>query len=193
MNVVRTFHTVVFVAAIGVASIPYAYAQDSQSGISALMDEITVTARKVEENIQDAPIAVSAFSGESLQARGIERIDNLDSITPNMEFRNINTNGAGGSNASVYIRGVGQTDFVPSADPGVGIYVDGVYYARSIGSVLDLIDIERVEVLRGPQGTLFGRNTTGGAVSIHTQKPHEEFEGKIRAKTGTRRQDRCPW
>ncbi len=185
MNVGRTVRSAVLVTAVAVAFIPYVYAQGGQSGISALMDEITVTARKVEENIQDTPIAVSAFSGESLQARGIERIDNLDSITPNMEFRNVNVNGAGGSNASVYIRGVGQTDFVPSADPGVGIYVDGVYFARSIGSVLDLIDIERVEVLRGPQGTLFGRNTTGGAVAIHTKKPHEEFEGKIRAKTGT--------
>ena len=141
MNVGRTVRSAVLVTAVAVAFIPYVYAQGGQSGISALMDEITVTARKVEENIQDTPIAVSAFSGESLQARGIERIDNLDSITPNMEFRNVNVNGAGGSNASVYIRGVGQTDFVPSADPGVGIYVDGVYFARSIGSVLDLIDI----------------------------------------------------
>jgi len=160
-------------------------AQDNKKGIGSLMEEVTVTARKREESIQDTPIAVSAFSGESLAARGIVRVDDIASITPNMTFANVNTNGGGGSNASVYIRGVGQTDFVPSADPGVGIYVDGVYFARSIGSVLDLIDIERVEVLRGPQGTLFGRNTTGGAVSIHTQKPHEEFEGKVRTKFGT--------
>jgi len=167
-----------------VLAIP-AYAQDKQSGINALMDEIVVTARKREESIQDTPIAVSAFSGASLEARGIVRIDDLDSITPNMTFSNINTNGGGGSNTSIYIRGVGQTDFVPSADPGVGIYVDGVYYARSIGSVLDLIDIDRVEILRGPQGTLFGRNTTGGAIAIHTQKPHEEFEVTLRGKVGT--------
>ena len=84
----------------------------------------------------------------------------------------------------MFLRGVGQRDFLPSADPGVGIYVDGVYYARSIGSVLDIIDIDRIEVLRGPQGTLFGRNTTGGAIAIHTQKPHEEFEGKVRVRVG---------
>lgn len=167
-----------------VLAIP-AYAQDKQSGINALMDEIVVTARKREESIQDTPIAVSAFTGENLEARGIVRIDDLDSITPNMTFSNINTNGGGGSNVSVYIRGVGQTDFLPSADPGVGIYVDGVYYARSIGSVLDLIDIDRVEILRGPQGTLFGRNTTGGAIAIHTKKPHEEFEVTLRGKVGT--------
>ena len=163
-----------------------AQAQDEgKSGIGALMEEITVTARKREESLQDTPIAVSAFSGESLEARGIESIDSLDSITPNMTFSNINTNGGGGNSASVYIRGVGQTDFVPSADPGVGIYVDGVYMARSIGSVLDLIDVDRVEILRGPQGTLFGRNTTGGAVSIHTQKPSEDFSAKLRVKVGS--------
>ena len=84
-----------------------------------------------------------------------------------------------------FLRGVGQRDFIPSADPGVGLYVDGVYFARSVGSVLDLVDIERIEVLRGPQGTLFGRNTTGGAISITTKKPTEEFEGKVRVRVGT--------
>ena len=158
------------------------YAQES--GIDALMEEITVTARKREEGLQDTPIAVSVFSGESLEARGVQRIDEIAGLTPNMSFDNINTNGGGGNSAAVFLRGVGQRDFLPSADPGVGIYVDGVYYARSIGSVLDIIDIDRVEVLRGPQGTLFGRNTTGGAISIHTQKPHEEFEGKVRVRVG---------
>ena len=158
------------------------YAQES--GIGALMEEITVTARKREEGLQDTPIAVSVFSGESLEARGVQRIDEIAGLTPNMSFDNINTNGGGGNSAAVFLRGVGQRDFLPSADPGVGIYVDGVYYARSVGSVLDIIDIERVEVLRGPQGTLFGRNTTGGAIAIHTQKPHEEFEGKVRIRMG---------
>ena len=159
-----------------------AFAQES--GIDALMEEITVTARKREEGLQDTPIAVSVFSGESLEARGVQRIDEIAGLTPNMSFDNINTNGGGGNSAAVFLRGVGQRDFLPSADPGVGIYVDGVYYARSIGSVLDIIDIDRVEVLRGPQGTLFGRNTTGGAIAIHTQKPHEEFEGKVRVRVG---------
>ena len=173
------------VAATLLTTLPITSSLAQDSGIGALLEEVTVTARKREEGVQDTPIAVSAFTGDSLEARGIQSIDNLDSITPNMEFRNINTNGGGGSNASVYIRGVGQTDFVPSADPGVGVYVDGVYIARSIGAVLDLIDVDRVEVLRGPQGTLFGRNTTGGAVSIHTQKPHEEFEAKLRMRAGS--------
>ena len=162
------------------------YAQEnSNATISDLMEEIVVTARKREESVQDTPIAVSAFSGDSLDARGITKIDGIATITPNMTFSNINTNGGGGSNASVYIRGVGQTDFIPSADPGVGIYVDGVYLARSIGSVLDLIDVERIEVLRGPQGTLFGRNTIGGAVAIHTIKPHDEFDANVRVRIGS--------
>lgn len=159
--------------------------QAQESGISSLMEEVTVTARKREEGLQDTPIAVSAFSGESLDARGIQKVDDIAQITPNMTFDNIVTNGGGGSSAAIFLRGVGQRDFLPSADPGVGLYVDGVYFARSVGSVLDLIDVERVEVLRGPQGTLFGRNTTGGAVSIHTVKPHEELEGSVRVRTGT--------
>jgi iron complex outermembrane receptor protein len=171
-------------------SAPFALPSFAQDDISALMEEIVVTARKREESVQDTPIAVSAFSGASLEARGITRIDGVAAITPNMTFSNINTNGGGGSNASVYIRGVGQTDFIPSADPGVGLYVDGVYLARSIGSVLDLIDVERIEVLRGPQGTLFGRNTIGGAVAIHTIKPHDEFDAKVRVRIGSEsRQD----
>ena len=162
-----------------------ALAQERGSGVDALMEEVVVTARKREEGLQETPIAVSAFSGDSLDARGIQKVDDIAYITPNMTFDNINTNGGGGNSAAIFLRGVGQRDFIPSADPGVGLYVDGIYFARSVGSVLDLIDVERVEVLRGPQGTLFGRNTTGGAVSIHTVKPTEEFQAKVRVKVGT--------
>ena len=98
-----------------------------------------MTARKREEGLQETPIAVSAFTGDSLQARGIQRVDQIANIVPNMTFDNINTNGGGGNSAAIFLRGVGQRDFIPSADPGVGLYVDGVYYARSIGSVLDLM------------------------------------------------------
>ena len=172
------------ILALSFILLPGSFTYAQESGIGALMEEIKVTARKREEGLQDTPIAVSVFSGESLEARGVQRIDEIAGLTPNMSFDNINTNGGGGNSAAVYLRGVGQRDFLPSADPGVGIYVDGVYHARSIGSVLDIIDIDRIEVLRGPQGTLFGRNTTGGAIAIHTQKPHEEFEGKVRVRVG---------
>ena len=184
----RAFSKITFKALLlsigGMLAMPV-FAQDSSSGINSLMEEIIVTARKREESVQDTPIAVSVFSGESLAARGIDKLDGIGSITPNMTFSNINTNGGGGNSAYIFLRGVGQADFVPTTDVGVGLYVDGVYFARSVGSVLDLIDIERVEVLRGPQGTLFGRNTIGGAVNIHTVKPHEKFEAKLKAKVGS--------
>ena len=130
-----------------------------------------MTARRREENIQDTPISIAAYSGAALEARGIERANDLARIVPNLVFQE--NPGAGGSesNAAVFIRGVGQSDFIPTVDPGVGLYIDGVYVARSVGSLLDLVDIDRVEVLRGPQGTLFGRNTIGGAVSVVIQKP----------------------
>ena len=86
--------------------------------------------------------------------------------------------------ASVFIRGIGQNDYTLVTEPGVGIYVDGVYIACSVGGALDLVDIERIEVLRGPQGTLFGRNTIGGAISITPKKPNEELGGKIQLTLG---------
>jgi iron complex outermembrane recepter protein len=157
-----------------------------QSTTATLMEEITVTARRREENIQDTPISIAAYSGAALEARGIDRADDLAKIVPNLVFQQ--NPGAGGSesNAAVFIRGVGQSDFIPTVDPGVGLYVDGVYVARSVGSLLDLVDIDRVEVLRGPQGTLFGRNTIGGAVSVVTQKPtFDAVSGTTSALYGT--------
>lgn len=149
-----------------------------------LMDELTVTARKREESLQDAPVAVSAFSGDQLEFRGVTNIGQLDQFTPNLVLNKSPTN-SNVINAAAYIRGIGQNDFVPTIDPGVGIYVDGVYLGRSVGGILDIVDVERVEVLRGPQGTLFGRNTIGGAVDIKTRKPDDELGGKFSIRTGT--------
>ena len=156
----------------------------AQGRSSALLEEIVVTARKREENLQDAPIAVSAFSGDALDFRGITEIGKLDQFVPNLVL-NESTTYSNVTNAAVYIRGIGQNDFTPVIDPGVGIYVDGVYLGRSVGAVLDIVDLERVEVLRGPQGTLFGRNTIGGAISLSSKKPDEEFGGKVDVKYGT--------
>ena len=150
----------------------------------ALIEEVVVTARKREENLQDAPIAVSAFSGEALDFRGVTDIGSLDQFVPNLVL-NESTTYSNVTNAAVYIRGIGQNDFTPVIDPGVGIYVDGVYLGRSVGAVLDIVDLERVEVLRGPQGTLFGRNTIGGAISLSSKKPDGEFGGKVDVKYGT--------
>ena len=156
----------------------------AQGRSSALLEEIVVTARKREENLQDAPIAVSAFSGDALDFRGVTEIGKLDQFVPNLVL-NESTTYSNVTNAAVYIRGIGQNDFTPVIDPGVGIYVDGVYLGRSVGAVLDIVDLERVEVLRGPQGTLFGRNTIGGAISLSSKKPDEEFGGKVDVKYGT--------
>ena len=153
---------------------------------SAALEEVVVTARKTAESLQDTPISVTALSGDRLEDMGLSRITKLQNVTPNLVFQNSPSYSGAGNNAAVYIRGVGQKDFIPTIDPGVGIYVDEVYLGRSAGAVLDMIDIQQVEILRGPQGTLFGKNTVGGAISITTTKPNEEFGGKFDVKVGDR-------
>lgn len=158
---------------------------EAQDGFEELGGAIVVTARKREENLQETPISISAFSSEGLAARGVQATDSLATITPNLTLQNNPAFGGSANSAAIYIRGIGQQDFVPTVDPGVGVYVDGVYVARSVGSILDLVDFERIEVLRGPQGTLFGRNTIGGAISITTKAPGSETAGKFSATYGT--------
>jgi iron complex outermembrane receptor protein len=157
----------------------------SGSGIGAMIEKIQVTARKREESLQDAPLSITAFSGDGLEARGIENIADIGGVTPNLTYQN--SPGAGGSSsvATVYIRGVGQRDFLGTIDNGVGFYVDGVYIARTVGATVDLLDVDRVEVLRGPQGTLFGRNSVGGAVALYSKKATDLFEGYVDATVGT--------
>ncbi len=172
-------------AALGAATPATAQAQDKAGNTEWLVEEIVVTARKREEGLQSTPLSVSAFSGDSLEYRGVTKIDGIQNFTPNLTFSNNPAFGGASNAASIYIRGIGQKEFLPTVDPGVGLYVDGVYIARSVGGILDLIDVERVEVLRGPQGTLFGRNTIGGAISITTRKPDEERSGRLSATYGT--------
>ncbi len=150
-----------------------------------VIEEIIVTARKREESLQDVPIAVSAFSGESLSNKGVTNVAQVAHYTPGLEMDS--TAAISGSSAALtaFIRGIGMSDFLLTIDPGVGLYVDDVYVARSVGGMVDLLDIERVEVLKGPQGTLFGRNTIGGAVSIHSRDPGEELTGNISITVGT--------
>ncbi|MBM5812374.1 MAG: TonB-dependent receptor [Gammaproteobacteria bacterium] len=136
---------------------------------AAELEEVLVSARKVTESLQEAPVAVSVLSGEELDIRGVSQLKDVQRFAPNLTFF---PSGIMGENSGqVYIRGVGQFDYFVSADPGVGIYVDGVYLGRSLGSVLDIVDVERIEVLRGPQGTLYGKNTIGGAINVITSRP----------------------
>jgi iron complex outermembrane receptor protein len=166
-----------------------AKAADTAAAVSDstdLMQEITVTARRREESILDTPISISAFSGPALEARGIERTEDLAKMVPNFVYQTNPGAGGSSSNAAVFIRGVGQADFIPTVEPGVGLYIDGVYIASTVGGLMELNDVERIEVLRGPQGTLFGRNTIGGAMSITSEKPSTKaFSGNASILYGT--------
>ncbi len=152
-----------------------------------MMEEVVVTARRREEGLQDAPIAVSAYTGDTLDYRGVISLDQVERFVPSLTLQNNPSFGGASNSAAIYLRGVGQKEFLPTTEPGVGLYVDGVYVARSVGAILDLVDVERLEVLRGPQGTLFGRNTIGGAIAITTQKPEPggDFEGMLAVAGGT--------
>ncbi|MCP4594379.1 MAG: TonB-dependent receptor [bacterium] len=146
------------------------------SGVTA---EIIVTARKREEKLQETPVAITAFTTEAIEERSITDLSDVGDFTPNLDFSSTGIFGGTPSEATVFVRGIGQIDNALFADPGVGIYVDGVYLARAQGAVLDLLDVERVEVLRGPQGTLFGKNTNGGALTVTSRKPGGGFGGYV--------------
>ena len=150
------------------------------------LEEIVVTARKREESLQDTPLSVAAFTAADLEERGAVDFSDLGEFTPNVTFDFTAPIAAGNSAAIVMIRGVGSADWALPVDPGVGIYLDGVYIARTIGQVMDTVDVERIEVLRGPQGTLFGRNTIGGAISVVTKKPTtDRVFGRAEVTTGS--------
>lgn len=139
-----------------------AMAQAPQQGGG--LDEIIVTAQKRAENVQDVPIAIAAISGEAMQSRGVTEVVQLANFTPSVQLSNSSQIVSSPSSLSGFIRGIGQDDFSAAFEPGVGTYVDGVYLARTVGANANLLDVERIEILKGPQGTLFGRNTIGGAI-----------------------------
>lgn len=150
----------------------------------ATLEEVIVTAQKKEESLQDTPIAITAFTANEIQSKGIDDISQIAAATPNLQFDTTGTVSGSSSAAIVYLRGVGSPSFQITDDPGVGTYVDGVYVSSSIGGVLDVIDVERIEILRGPQGTLFGRNTIGGAISVTTARPTDEEGGSLSVTVG---------
>jgi len=155
-----------------------------QSVAQGILEEVIVTAQKRSESLQDTPIAITAFTSTALSDKGINDISEIEKFTPNLVFDTTSPIGGVSSGAAVFIRGIGNTDFSLTTDPGVGTYIDGVYVSRSVGGVLDVLDVERIEVLRGPQGTLFGRNTIGGAINIISRKPAEEFEAAVEVTAG---------
>ncbi|CAH9055962.1 Vitamin B12 transporter BtuB [Pseudoalteromonas holothuriae] len=131
---------------------------------------VTIEARKVEENLQNTPISVSVMSGEFLEQRALDNLVDAADFIPNITITTVGENSGCTHCAGITIRGVGQVDPIPTTDPSVGLYIDGVYHARSAGSIINFLDIDRVEVLRGPQGTLYGKNSIGGAINVLTNK-----------------------
>jgi iron complex outermembrane receptor protein len=172
------------IGAVLAAAAQPAYSQQSNAQ-SLTLQEVVVTARKTRESLQDTPVAVTAFSGEALQEMGVVDLRGIANATPNMEFSYAGNGSGGGNFAQIFLRGVGQPDFIITKDPGVGVYIDGVYLARAPGSVLELLDVESIEVLRGPQGTLFGKNTIGGAVQVSTKRPNNDLSGVAQLTTGS--------
>jgi len=154
-------------AGYGSSASHVAWAQDER-GASAGLEEIIVTAEFREANVQDTPLSITAINANMLESRNQTNLAQITAQTPNVSLRPAGS--AFGNALVAFIRGIGQTDFNPSVEPGVGIYVDDVYYSTITGNVLDLLDLDRVEVLRGPQGTLAGRNAIGGAIKLFTRK-----------------------
>lgn len=155
------------------------YAQDAddderEGGIGV----IVVTAQKVEQNVQDVPIAISVISGETLEARGVDSLEDLATVSPSVSFRK----GTTSANSAIVVRGVGTITFSIAAEPSVSTVVDGIVLSRSGQAFADLVDIERIEVLRGPQGTLFGKNASAGLVNVVSRGGTDSFEGEVKVE-----------
>ncbi len=151
----------------------------SMSPAAAAVEEVVVTARRQEESLQDVPITITALSEEQLRQLQVEDLGDIQKTVPNLSL----TLGDA-ANAVIYLRGIGQRDSLAFADPGVGVYLDDVYLGRAQGSFLDVLDPQRIEVLRGPQGTLYGRNTIGGAIKFVSAEPSDELTGRLQATYG---------
>jgi len=164
----------------GLAPVGAALAQsEAKPGV---LEEIVVTARKREESLQNVAMAVSAFGQASIDSRFATSIADIVDVSPNIIIDD--TKQGPGGVAAIYIRGVGIADVESSFEPAVGVVVDGIFLGRSSGSITQVLDAERVEVLRGPQGTLFGRNSIGGIISVTKTKPTHELTGRMRASYG---------
>ena len=147
----------------------------SAQGASALLEEVVVTARRREESLQDLPLSIAALSAGQMEAQGISSIEDVSDFVPNVTL----TQSDRMNNTRVVIRGIGGGHPDPVFVFGSGMYIDGHYIPNSLGGYMNTMDIERVELLRGPQGTLFGKNVTGGAVNIVTAKPGPDFDASF--------------
>jgi iron complex outermembrane receptor protein len=160
--------------ALGSVAATVALALLGSAAFADAIEEIVVTAEKRSENIQNVPISITAFTADTLRSKDLSDIRSLSNLTPNVNLDGGAPFSGDTSVLSASIRGIGQDDFAFNLDPGVGVYLDGVYLARTFGANQSLLDVDRIEILKGPQGTLFGRNTIGGAINIVTHTPGTE-------------------
>ena len=151
---------------------------------TTVFEPVIVTAQKREQSIYDVPVAISAFTADTIEKQGISDLTDIGKFVPNLNVTGFSAGQTSSTNP--FIRGIGLQDHLITTDPGVGVYVDGVYLGRQVGQNWSLANIERVEVLRGPQGTLYGRNSIGGAINIITRKPGDEDGGRVSLTAGDR-------
>ena len=184
-NLVMCASPFALLAAVGLGATP-ALAQNqtppAPAAAGAPADRVVVTARFREESVQSTPLAITTMDAEQLEAKSIENVEDIGQFVPNAFFReNV---GNFGPTSTIGLRGVSQQDFSYAFEPAVGVYIDDIYHGTLTGSDMDLLDLERVEVLRGPQGTLFGKNSLGGAIRLITRKPEGDGTGQIQASYG---------
>ena len=179
----KTKNLAIIMSAVPIAAISVDQAA-AQGASNSAFEEIVVTAQRREQSIYDVPVAISAFSPETIERQGITDLVDLGKFVPNLNVTGFSAGHT--SSANPFIRGIGLQDHLITTEPGVGVYVDGIYLGRQVGQNWNLTNIERVEVLRGPQGTLYGRNSIGGAINIITRKPGDEEGGRVSLMAGSR-------
>ena len=150
----------------------------AQNGVQ--LEEVVVTATKREQTLQDVPVAVTVTTGETITRAAVRDVADLASLVPSLRVTQLQTS----TNTNFIIRGFGNGANNPGIEPSVGVFIDGVYRSRSAGSIGDLVDVQRVEVLRGPQSTLFGQNASAGVISVITQQPDFDWGGFVEAGFG---------
>jgi iron complex outermembrane receptor protein len=174
--------------ALGISALAFssnsAWAQNANEEDDERGDTIVVTAQFREQNLQDTPLAITAVTAEILEAKSQTDLATIADSAPNVQIRP--QTAAYGPSVTASIRGIGQNDFNPAYEPGVGIYIDDIYYPSLTGAIFDTLDIDRVEILRGPQGTLSGRNSIGGAVKMYSRMPTGDSGGMVEGRYGSR-------
>ena len=175
------FAGLLLLGAVGVALSAHAQESGASEDSRATLEEIVVTARKVQESAQDVPVAITAIT-EELEQSSVRNLTDLNGFAPNVV---INRDGGRSNGANINIRGISPTRSDDNSfDAPIAVMIDGVYLGSNAGQILKNFDIERVEILRGPQGTLFGKNTVGGVVNVIRSRPTGEFGGRFKATAG---------